>query len=1151
MALEINNFINKLRPNESSIKRLAEVLEYEVGNNPINDSSPWKILFTNKLPDYSKGVIAVKTEEDLTEDSKTVDIRRLYKQVEELKIEFSSSFQVEIVAFIGHKRIVFFPYYNGNRDTRLDLNPDTVQIPLYRKNFSLLANENVVIEEDEFGFGAQINLHIQEIFKKELSNHFRYTTNFYRKKLSELITATSLKNKLEPLLDDNATFYLERSDFINLVAERSFTAALGTVTDTIILRQLMRRFLEGYYGKSAFEVSGIALGVGDGTLDDAIKRSVRANYKEVEEKDILKASHKKTVIQNDYQQLSLFNLFDEDEQALTADIDEMSEQESLDFSSLLSKARKQFETIFDGDLFAGSIGRVANEIEEELSKDYPEFVAQMWVDTSSDHYSFRYEDLPPSAIEEHYENSMSQSIKINFEDGQPVVMYAETEAEQKQKGAYYTDHRFVDYIVKHTVEEKFDQLIEKIREADSDDGLYEAIYELLDFKISDLTCGGGSFLRGAFLKLASKHDILTSLPIPDDIKASYPMFNASSEGEMLWEEYLLNHVIYGVDFDYKAVLISSLTLSLSSIEHRDSTQELPNLIGKTLIHQNSLINSVPFSKRQEIYANYKDEIKILRQAKVSNSENYESLRRELQIKLLQEDYTKLAEIAEQSHIEAIEINLPEVFFNEEGELLEDPGFDCVIGNPPWEKNKPNSDEFYSNLDSEFPGANGNVKEKKQRIKELQEVMPFVEQKWEEYSYEIKLSNKYFKNKDNYQWQSYRINGRKTGGDPNLYIVSVERFDQLLKPNGYFSLIIPDNFATDANTTGIRHLIFDHYELKDFLSFENSKGIFPSVHRSYKFAVMRYLKQSSSNDFFDAFFYETDLRNLENQDSKLHYPIDLVKSSEDYTLIEPKNEDELNIVTHLLSSYEPLIDIDNFKFSTDFHKTNDSSYFYELNETLVPLYEGKFMNQFKIIPEGLKEGVEEKVAYDKIKDDYYDFRLAMRSVASATNQRTLIATLLPKYSVATNSLLVQKQTDLMSIDERLYYLSVLNSYLIDFILRKMVTTNLNKRYINKLPIAKYGELDSTAQLISISKELMMMNGPMYDDLDNIKSDTVYHGRSKEDLIAELNALIFKDYKITRNQIISIMKSFESKKHAKAVAEEAQRIINIYDQLTDER
>src|SRR5699024_5693746 len=152
---------------------------YTVGKNPIKEDSQWKTFFTNKTDDLSKGVIAIKPVEDLNEATSTMEIRRLYKDVEQLKYDFSLSFDVQIVAFLGDKRLILFPYLNGNRDTRLDINTKTAKIPLYQDNFNLLKNNSLVIEEDEFGFGEdKIALNLQEIFKRELTSHFRQTTNF-------------------------------------------------------------------------------------------------------------------------------------------------------------------------------------------------------------------------------------------------------------------------------------------------------------------------------------------------------------------------------------------------------------------------------------------------------------------------------------------------------------------------------------------------------------------------------------------------------------------------------------------------------------------------------------------------------------------------------------------------------------------------------------------------------------------------------------------------------------------------------------------------------------------------------------------------------------------------------------------------------------
>jgi len=1142
---DVVNLIKQIEPTTESINMLGNYLDYIVGNNPINNSTEWKIFFTHKLKDYSKGVIAVKTVPNLNKNSTTMDIRRLYKEVEELKDEFGMSFDVQIVGFIGKERLIFFPFLNGNRDMRLDINEETVEKTLYKDNFELLKDQHISIIEDEFGFGdSQIDMDLKQIFKRSLTSHFRQMTNFYRKKLSELIVSSSdLRIHLVSLIDNNAKFYLNNKDLVHLVQQNSFKNVLSVVTDTIMLRQLMRRFLEGYYGSSSFETTGIALGIGDGTMDDAIQRTVTATRKNSDERDIKNLNKKKTPIIDNVQ----LNLFDTEENKATADVEDMTEDVKESFNVLIKKARKQFETIYDGDLFAGSIGEVANKIEKQLSKHYPEFFAQMWVDTSSDRYSFRYEDLPPNAIEEHYENSMSQNVQINIEEGKPVIFYGSDELEQKSKGAYYTNNQLVEYMVKQTVEPEFNQRINQLKQAIQEDSekIKNSIEHLLDMKIGDLTCGGGSFLRGAFLYLSNKHSALSSLNLNKNMLEQYPMFKATDDGEYLWEKYILNNMLYGVDYDYKAIIISSLTLTLSSLEHRKDDEELPKLVGRTLIHQNSLINAVPFYNREKIYLEYQNDIKRLRKAKISGDPTFEKLRQDIQTDIRSHNYDDIGKEAEFSHVEALEINLPEVFFNENGLLKDNPGFDCIIGNPPWEGWKPKEDEFYSQYDEDYPSSK-TKRIKNKHIAKMKKSIPNLEEKWAEYVNRFKVGSAYFQSNDNFRYLTWRINGKKTGGDLNLYIISIERFNQLLKRGSYFSLLVDNGFITADGSTGVRNLLFGNYNVKEFLSFENRQKIFSTVDSRYKFAVLTYKKESGKNqNSFNAFFYRQNLNDLNNGDLKIKYPISLLKESENYSAFEIRNDFELSVTVKMKKKFPSIKDTYYFKLKNDFHKTNDSEYFKDYSSNLIPLYEGKYINQFKVI-DNVADGVSVDSAETKTNGEYKNYRIAIRAIGSSTNRRSLIATLLPKNSVAANSLHVQTNLENVDLKSQLFYLGILNSYIIDFFLRKLISTNINKLQLKQLPFPKYGELSFTEEIVEIVELLLKFNEKHYDDIEIFESST-FHSLNFNELVAELNARVFIDFGINREEIIEILQSFESAKHKKAVREEAQRIINAYDQL----
>lgn len=1150
---------------EESVKFLADYLGYTVGMNPVTENSDWRILFTDKLPDHSKGVLAVLPVKELTEESTTVEVRRLYKQVLDLRAEFSTGFEVQIVGFVGNNRIVFFPYQNGNRDMRLDLNTETLEIPLYKDNLTLLKNDAISVKEDNFGFGVEIQVDAK-VFKQQMSTHFLSVVAYYRKKLSELITSSQLKNSLAPLLDSHAKFWLDKNDLVNLVEEESYTAVLSNVVDTIILRQLMRRFLEGYYGSKSFEVEGIALGVGDGTMDEAIKKAVQA-YVEIGDEDaIKKLNKKKKAIEEIDNTISLFEgFFDEDELGATTKV-ELKTDSKVKVKELTEKATEQFQAVYNGDLFAGSVGAVASQIENQMATDFPEVTAKLWLDTSAKVYSFRYEDLPPYAIEKQYENSMSQNVQIKIEEGQPIVFYGEDTIEQKNKGAYYTDDKFVDYMVKQTVDVEFNKRYEAIKKAISGEKKSEikkTILHLLDLKVADLTSGGGSFLRGAFLHLAGKQALLATLEIPQDLKNDFPYFEEADESVYQWEKYVLEHMIYGVDIDYKAIIVSSLTLTLSSLEHRPADMQLPSLIGQNLIHQNSLMNSVPYYLRKEIFEDFKDDIKLLRRAKVNHQINFNEKREKLQQEFKKYVAQTLNGETEFLRVEALEINLPEVFFDENGCLLEDGGFDVIIGNPPWEVWKPNSDEFFSSYDGTYL-ALGKAKEKKKRQEELFNRFGSLKGKWDEYKGRFEKGSKYFRDDNNFKYQSWQVEGRKRASDINLYKISLERFYQLLKNGQHLSLLVPDNLMTDLGATGLRHMIFDDSELVEFLSFENRLGIFESIHRSYKFAVTTLVKSdrnSVSTDkavsqSFKAFFYKKELSALQKESEKLDYPLELVFAEpEKYSLFEPRSQVEFDLYRKIKLSYPPLLETKLFELRRDFDRTLDSRYFHPAVDGEIPLYEGKLMEQFKVSPTA-PESVTYKSAEEKTGEDFKTWRIVIRTIGSATNRRSLIATLFAPMTVGAHSLHLQRNAATQTVSTRVYLTGIINSYVIDFVLRQIVTMNISQTFLKQLPIPSADEFPYSDEITKLSKSLLKKNGKPYDELDKLLQDegvenpTEFDALSVEILAAELNARVVLGFKLTREEVINLMKTFESANHKQAVQAEAQRIIDVYDRLSGE-
>lgn len=1150
----IKDMIESLQGDPTSISILADFLGYRVGENPIDPDNDWKMYFTDKADSNDHAVMAVLPETDLDNETKTPQIRKLYQKVIELKDTFGASFAAEVAAFIGKNRIVFFPINNGNRDTRLDLNPETIKKDLYLRDLSYLKNDNIKVTTDEFGFGTNIDVSQDKAFRQELTEQFLYVVEFYRKKLSELITGSKLKDQLLDLLSDKANAYVKSNDLNNLVQTDSYLSVLSTVVDTIILRQLMRRFLEGYYGPNSFDVDGIALGVGSGTLDEAIKETVNVAVNLGEEKDFKKMNRQENTIH----QLDLFSdAFSQDELDNTSQVEPITMNKKEQLEEITKKATKQFELAYDGDLFAGSVAQATNDVEEQFTKQFPEFMAKLWVDTASGNFSFRYQDMPPESLEKQYEDSMSKNvqIKIDSKTKKPVVFYGDDKSEQKSKGAYYTDQRFVDYMINKTVGVEFDHRYKAIQEAietKDNQKIKAALDHLLDLKIADFTCGGGSFLRGAFLKLADQYKMLQSLCIPDELKDDYPMITAEDNG-YLWEKYVLENMIYGVDIDYKAIMITSLTLTLSSLQHRPKDTKLPQLIGRTLIHQNALINAVPYYLRKEIFASYQKDIAKLRKLKKTDFAKFNKLRLELQNKVIP-DSGDVAKDASFLHVESIELNLPEVYFNEDGSLKEHGGMDIVVGNPPWDIWKANSDDFFSEYDNDFRGL-PNKRVKTERMKELFTNLSGLKDKWDAEQQRFKDGSKYFRSDNTYKYQRWTVNGRKTSSDLNLYKISVERFAQLASSSARFSILVPDNFATDNGPTGIRHLVLDNYHLEEFLSFENRKSIFPAIDNRYKFAVLTFNYGDAEIDSFKAFFYRHSLDDLSNEEVKLNYPVDFIKQTEPerYAFVEARTPELFDLFKKIRTRFPDLNHTRLLKFSRDFDANKESSKFIYKNdgESLISIYEGKTFNQFTIEPQKIKHYVTAEKMENKDNEDYKFPRLAFRGIASSTNKRSLIATLLPKNSSGTYSVWIQRNCEQTDIIHQLFYLSFYNSYTLDFVIRQLVTININLPFSMQLPVPKYEDIPDAQKLIQIVKAVLKENKGYYTDLDKLIPGDEYADKTHDALIAELNARVMLDFDLTRDEVLTLMHTFESAKWKDFVEEETQRIVDVYDQLSAAR
>ena len=201
-----------------------------------------------------------------------------------------------------------------------------------------------------------------------------------------------------------------------------------------------------------------------------------------------------------------------------------------------------------------------------------------------------------------------------------------------------------------------------------------------------------------------------------------------------------------------------------------------------------------------------------------------------------------------------ELEFPEVFVD-----VERPGFDAVLGNPPWDKIKPDRKEFYGRYDILIRAYVGG--ELDRRIRELHAAHPGLEEGFRAYEARVKTLAACLKKGGDYRFHDWEVDGRATGGDPDAFKFFVERAWQLVREGGRVGFVVPSAIYNNEGCTGLRHLLLEHAQVERFYAFENRKKIFP-IHSSYKFASLVFRKGKPGADGFEAAFMRHDLAELD-------------------------------------------------------------------------------------------------------------------------------------------------------------------------------------------------------------------------------------------------------------------------------------------------
>ena len=737
-----------------------------------------------------------------------------------------------------------------------------------------------------------------------------------------------------------------------------------------------------------------------------------------------------------------------------------------------------------------------------------------------------------------FEKSINDIEKIRL-TGLSGIEIAEEEkpkmqksAERKKGGVYYTPPEFTGFITERTVGRMADEKIKLLErnlgvrldqiDAKTEKKRVIAFAQNAIEELQDIKVVDPACGSGAFLIRA--FDCLEDKysEILDVLEIHEPKLAEELRDKV--SDFILHYNLFGVDLSPEAVEIAQLALWLRSAYKRRTLADL----SKNIVCGNSLISDIDVDPRAL-------------------------------------DWQK---------------TFKDIFSRH------NPGFDCVIGNPPWERMKLQEREFFDTSAPEIASATDAAK-RRILIDKLQTTNPELYQKYLDAQSKADNSLAYIRDCDRYP-----LTGK---GDINTYAVFAELAHSIVAPTGLVGLLVPTGIATDKTNEDFFAKLVNSQTLSGLYDFENKLPVFPDVHRSYKFSVLFFGGSKNKSKSFDFVFFAH--KRDEIDDPKRHISL----SASDFKLLNPntqtcpifRSKRDANLTKYIYKRVPVLINKTRkeggnpwgIKFVRMFDQTNKAELFHTADQlksdgfkrsgpnwkkgktVFLPLYEAKMIQmfdhraasirietknwfrqaqpdssslvshqnpEFSVEPHWWSEQSEIDNALGKPKPTAL---LAFKNVTSPTNQRTMISSFIPAVGVINSAPIIRFEENI-SLTLQSCLLANLNSFVLDYVSRQKIgNVNLNFFLIEQFPMfspdfykqkCPWNKKQTLEKWIS--DRVLKLTCTSNDILPLAKAAGFKEGVHKwkederADLMAELDAAYFLLYGIERNDVEYILATF---------------------------
>ncbi len=507
---------------------------------------------------------------------------------------------------------------------------------------------------------------------------------------------------------------------------------------------------------------------------------------------------------------------------------------------------------------------------------------------------------------------------------------------------------------------------------------------------------------------------------------------------------------------------------------------------------------------------------------------------------------RVKELAERLNFFHWKLAFPKVFSGK------NPGFDCVLSNPPWERMKLQEEEFFASRDPEIATA-PNKAARQKLINTLPIKNSALALAFEDAKHAADASNKFIRFSKKFQLTAT--------GDMNTYSLFTELERNLIHPLGRAGIVCPPGIASDDTNKDFFADLVNKDSLVSLISFVNEKFIFVGVLHNFRFCL---LTLAGSDWKFDKSLFAYECQSFDDLKQKERF-FSLPKQDlclfNPNTMTAPVFRTEVDAELNKKIYYRFGVFVEEnanrnpwaVRYTTMLHMSKDSVLFSTQPETgYMRLFESKMIHQYDhrfgsfedvgterahILPNTSLSNYQhadyfirpwywfpESEIETRLKDKWSRrWLLGFRDVTSKALERTAIFTILPREAYS-DPFLVFHETNLQGIA---CLLGNLNSLILDYCTRQKVGgTHLKKYILYQLPVLPPNSY-FPADIEYIAPRVLEL---VYtaNDLRPFAEDMGYHGEPfrwdearRAQLRAELDAYYARLYGLTRDELRYIL------------------------------